>query len=238
MRAFDTDGDLKNVKVIARFKDGTKTKVALVDNGLGQFTGVVELDTATAQRVGLEIKAKDEAKQKVKRGAIVTVVDTAAVPTLSDVVIAPAVLEAGSGLQIVTVSVQVVDPDGDLKNVKLEQLAKPGKAARMEKFGKLLDDGTGADVTANDGRFTIQIVLPTDEVGPDSVTPEGHRFCKTQSAAGSRCRGAERYTGAGADRDHARSRHHRDHGGPDRDRHGKWRRRFSKCGAMGRWPPS
>ena len=127
VRAFDTDGDLKNVKVIARFKDGTKTKVALVDNGLGQFTGVVELDTATAQRVGLEIKAKDEAKQKVKRGAIVTVVDTAAVPTLSDVVIASAVLEAGSGLQFVTVSVQVVDPDGDLKNVKLEQLAKPGQ---------------------------------------------------------------------------------------------------------------
>ncbi len=78
----------------------------------------------------------------------------AAPPLLNDLVVDPLILEQGSGTQMITVSVQASDPDGDLKNIKVV---------------KRLEDGTKEknalveDPQAGDGRFIAQVAVNTDQ---------------------------------------------------------------------------
>lgn len=169
---FDPDGDLKNVKVVVSRKDGTKEKFKLTDDGTGgdtvpedgRFTIQLILDTEIAERVSLRIQAKDQEKNRTRQGAIVSIVNTAVTPVLSELTVTPSILDPQGGSQVVMVSVRVQDPNGDLKNVKLDRLTAPGATKRAEKFGRLADDGTGGDLTAGDGVFTIRVPFnPLDE---------------------------------------------------------------------------
>ena len=169
---FDPDGDLKNVKVVVSRKDGTKETFKLTDDGTGgdtvpedgRFTIRLILDTEIAERVSLRVQAKDQEKNRVKQGAIVSIVNTAVTPVLSELTVTPSILDPQGGSQVVMASVRVQDPNGDLKSVKLDQLTAPGAITLAEKFGRLVDDGTGGDITAGDGVFTIRVPFaPVDE---------------------------------------------------------------------------
>lgn len=175
VQVFDPDGDLKNVKLTRRFKDDPKEKVSLLDDGEGtdlfenngRFTGTITIDTSTAQRIALEVKAKDGAKNKAKVGTIVSVVDPTVAPMVVELEASPSVLQVATGMQQVTITATVTDPNMDLAKVKLELLQKPGQSKRAEdgKLGKLLDDGMGGDATAGDGVFTLQIEIDTAKAG-------------------------------------------------------------------------
>ncbi|MBQ27455.1 MAG: hypothetical protein CMH81_04855 [Nitrospiraceae bacterium] len=171
---FDPDLNLKTVKVVVNRKGVTKKTVKLTDDGTGgdevaedgRFTAQLIVDTEVAERVFLKVKATDQERNQTKRGAILSIVNHTATPVLSELTVQPSVLDPQGGKQVVVVSVRVLDPQadktigfpiGDLKNVKLYQLAEPGARRRAGKLGRLLDDGTGGDVLAGDGVFTIRV---------------------------------------------------------------------------------
>ena len=169
--ASDADGDLKKVKLKALRKDGTNEKVTLVDDGTGadavaqdgRFTVEVLLATDKAERVSLTVTAKDEEKTKARLAARVSIIDLAATPVLSELRVDPPILDPDGGDQLVTISVRVEDPNGDLKNVKLDRLDKPGGFTTAEKLGRLLDDGQGADGVADDGLYHLEVTVTPDE---------------------------------------------------------------------------
>ena len=185
IRVFDEEDDLKKIIVIARFNDGTKTKTVLKDDATGgdlipnngRFTGKLEIDTSVAQRISLEVKAKDTANQKTTVGAIVSIVDPTVTPMIRSIDVTPAILESRPGLQTITISMHVQDRNRDVNKVVLEQLTKPGHPERLRKIGTLLDDGIGADATADDGVYTIQTEVQTTVIGviPLRVKSQGYR---------------------------------------------------------------
>tara|TARA_B100000315_G_scaffold260136_1_gene319485 strand:- start:5963 stop:7513 length:1551 start_codon:yes stop_codon:yes gene_type:complete len=83
-------------------------------------------------------------------------------PRLLNVIVDPAILALGVGKQQVTVSVMVVDVDGDLdpRSVKLKKIKVGKKNPTIAVFS---DDGTNGDLTAGDGRFTTQVFLDTSK---------------------------------------------------------------------------
>jgi len=163
--AFDPDGDLKNVKVQLRRKGLPKQTFKLTDDGTGgdavaedgRFTTRLVLDTARTENVALRIQAKDQAKNRSRQGQIVSIVNTAVAPVLDALTVTPSVLEPQGGNQVVMISVRVLDPNGDLRNVKLDRLIAPGARKKAEKFGRLLDDGTRGDIIAGDGVYTTRV---------------------------------------------------------------------------------
>ena len=175
VRVSDPDEDLTEVKVARRFNDGTKEQVLLLDDGKGvdrflgngRFTGIIDIDTSEIQRISLEIKAKDTARNAVTVGSIVSVVDSAIAPAVVELDVSPSILHEATGLQLVTITATVTDPNFDLKVVRLELLHKPGQSKRAEdgKLGKLLDSGTDADAVAGDGAYTIELEIDTAEAG-------------------------------------------------------------------------
>ncbi|GEM_PF-3635785 len=171
---FAPDLNLKNVKVVVSRKGGVKKTVKLTDDGTGadrvsedgRFTTQLIVDTEVVERIFLKLKATDQERNQTKRGAIVSIVNQATAPVLSELTVRPSFLNPQGGTQVVVISVRVRDPqedrtigfpNGDLRNVKLYRLSAPGAAKRIEKFGRLLDDGTGGDVLAGDGVFTIRV---------------------------------------------------------------------------------
>ena len=121
----DDDLNINKVQVVTRLKDGTKTKTFLVDDGAGvdsvagdgRFTGQVDIDTDQAQRVYLAVKAKDVEKNKAQKvGAIVSIVNTGTAPLVNELQVTPGELARGIDSQVVTISVMVQDPDGDLNH--------------------------------------------------------------------------------------------------------------------------
>ncbi len=86
----------------------------------------------------------------------------AASPVLTNLSINPSILEKDTGKQIVTVSVQVNDPAGDLKSksIKVQKLRKGKKA---KKLATLKDNGKHGDAIAGDGIFSGWFKSKTDK---------------------------------------------------------------------------
>ena len=84
-------------------------------------------------------------KNKARLGAIVSVLNTATAPSLTELTADPPALETQTANQVVTISVNVEDPDGNLQSVTLDQLRKPGKLESLVALGTLSDDGTAGE---------------------------------------------------------------------------------------------
>ncbi len=152
VHVFDPDNDVTKVRLIKRQKSGEKEKFSLTDDGMfpdataadAIYTGFVPIATNQPAQVFLQVKAKDVEKNKSdKLGAIVSIADADDTPLVGPVQVAAAVLPPGSGSHLVTFTTRVTDPNGDLKNVKLEQMVRPGRPERLAKLGRFVDDGTG-----------------------------------------------------------------------------------------------
>ena len=82
--ATDPDGDLnpEKTKVTVKFEDKSKEKATLLDQGGGRFMGQIEIDTATAQTLTVNVKAKDLAKEKAEKlTTTIVITDAAITPT-------------------------------------------------------------------------------------------------------------------------------------------------------------
>ncbi len=171
VRISDPDGDLTDVTVTNRFKNGTKEEVPLLDDGHGvdrfrgngRFTGQIDIDTSTSQNVYLEVKAQDMTENVATAGNVVAVIDPAVSPFVVELDVFPSILHEATGLQDVTFTTTIIDPNLDLKKVKLELLKNPGQPERADdgKLGKLVNDGTGADAVAGDDAYSIQLEIDT-----------------------------------------------------------------------------
>jgi len=110
--ALDPDGDLnpEKTKVTVKFDDKSKLKTTLMDEGGGQFTGQIKIDTATAQTLSVKVKAKDFAQEKaLKLTTTVVITDAAITPTAITTDQSEWVGDSG---EVIFLETRVVNQDG------------------------------------------------------------------------------------------------------------------------------